>query len=252
MTAGRCLGRKPTRRDARTLRLASYLRLAELPPPPPARDWSSKAAPNWGQMLNDQIGDCTCAAAGHLIQAWSANRGAEVTPSNVDIQVAYSAITGYTPSDPTTDTGAVELDVLNYWRATGIAGQRIGAYAAVSPQNQAHVEAAINLFGGAYLGLALPISAQDQTVWDVETGAEMIPDDSPGSWGGHAVCAVGYDAAHVLLVTWGAIKVATWPWFRLYCEEAYALIDPAWVDGTTPAPSGFDLAQLQADLAAIA
>ena len=50
---------------------------------------------------------------------------------------------------------------------------------------------AIWLFGGAYIGVELPISAQRQEVWDVP--ANPGPDDEPGSWGGHAVYLVGYD-----------------------------------------------------------
>ena len=33
-------------------------------------------------MLNDSIGDCTCAAAGHLIMEWTANAGKEVVPAD--------------------------------------------------------------------------------------------------------------------------------------------------------------------------
>jgi hypothetical protein len=247
VNTGRCLGKLAPRRDARTLRFASYVKLAALPPAPPARDWSSKAAPAWGMMRNDELGDCTCAAAGHLIQAWTANHGAEVTPDDDAIVAAYSAITGYTPSDPSTDQGGVELDVLNYWRSTGIAGQKIGAYASVDALSMDHVKAAINCFGGVYLGAALPLAAQNQTIWDV--GGDG--DQEPGSWGGHAMAAVGYTPAGVVLVTWGATKFATWVWWAKYVDESYALLDDAWVNGSTPAPSGFDLAALQADLAAV-
>ena len=38
---------------------------------------------------------------------------------------------GFRPGDPSTDRGAYALDVLNYWRQSGIAGHRIAAYAAV-------------------------------------------------------------------------------------------------------------------------
>ena len=53
------------------------------------------------------------------------------------------------------------------------------------------VAAAIWLFGGAYIGVEFPITAQNQDVWDVP--AKPGPKDEPGSWGGHAVYLVGYD-----------------------------------------------------------
>src|SRR6185312_120177 len=110
----------------------------------------------------------------------------EVTPSDDDIVGAYSAITGYTPSRPETDQGAVELDVLAYWQRTGIAGHQIGAYASLDVLSMDHVRCAVNLFGGVYIGAALPLSAQSQTVWDVVDG----PSGESGTWGGHAMAVV--------------------------------------------------------------
>jgi len=59
------------------------------------------------------------------------------------------------------------------------------------PSTPHPIAQAIWLFGGAYIGVELPISAQRQDVWDVP--ANPGPDDEPGSWGGHAVYLVGYD-----------------------------------------------------------
>ena len=68
-----------------------------LAPPPPTQDWGSKVGAGWGMMGNDKVGDCTCAAAGHLVMDWTANTGKEVVPSSQQIVAAYSAITGYNP-----------------------------------------------------------------------------------------------------------------------------------------------------------
>ena len=58
-------------------------------------------------MDNDQIGDCTCAAAGHLIMEWTANAQSKmVTPTDKQIVAAYSAITGYNPTTGANDNGA--------------------------------------------------------------------------------------------------------------------------------------------------
>jgi hypothetical protein len=112
-------------------------------------------------MENDQLGDCTCAAAGHLIMEWTKNaQSTMVTPTDDQIVAAYSAITGYNPQTGANDNGAVEVDVLNYWRQTGIAGHQIQAYMALEPSNHQHVMDAVWIFGGCYIGLALPKSAQ--------------------------------------------------------------------------------------------
>jgi hypothetical protein len=51
---------------------------------------------------------------------------------------------------------------------------------------------AIWLFGGAYIGVELPVRAQTQEIWDVP--ATLTADDQSGSWGGHAIYLVGYDS----------------------------------------------------------
>jgi hypothetical protein len=42
-----------------------------------------------------------------------------------------------------------------------------------------------------------------------------------------------------------------WAAFPLYVEEAYGIIAPEWVNDTTKAPNGFDMASLVQDLNAI-
>ena len=105
------LGKRPPRLDARTLQLAKYLRQGTaLPPAPPSIDWTAKIS-SWPMMANDTLGDCTCAAAGHMIECWTANLGDAFTPTNSQIIAAYSATGDYVVGDPATDNGAVELDV---------------------------------------------------------------------------------------------------------------------------------------------
>lgn len=248
----RKLGKLPPRRDARTLKLAKYLRKGTvLPPASPAIDWTVKVR-SWPTMANDTLGDCTCAAAGHMIECWTANLGDAFTPSSAQIVAAYSATSGYVPGDPATDNGAVELDVLNYWRQQGIAGHKIDAYAAFDPRNAECGRQAIALFGGAYIGLALPLFAQQQDVWDVPSLWFRLRGQSvPGSWGGHAVPVLAYDSSGLTCITWGAKKRMTWEFFVQYCDEAYALLSLDWLSEQGTDPSGLDFVQLSADLAAI-
>ncbi len=203
------LGKKSPRHDPRTLQFATYVEPSALPAPPPSVDYSTAVKVPWGMMRNDTVGDCTCAAAGHLIMEWTANVGSEVTPGDPEVIAAYAAITGYDPKTGAHDDGAVETDVLNYWRKTGIGGHKILAYTALEPSNRQHVKDAVDLFGGCYIGLALPTSAQTQTVWSVPPGGAVGP-GAPGSWGGHAVPVVAYDSHGPTVITWGAPKRMTW------------------------------------------
>lgn len=199
----------------------------------------------WGMMRNDQIGCCTVAAAAHLIQTWTAHTGRLITPTDGSVVAAYSAITGYTPDRPETDAGANMLDVLKFWRASGIDRHRITAFAAVD-RDPTHIKIAANMFGGLYVGANLPLSAQRQPGWIMP--AVMTPDDRAGSWGGHAMELVGYDRSGVTFVTWGREQKASWSWVAGYVDEVYACISPEWIDAHQRAPSGFELDQMLADL----
>lgn len=239
-------GKKAPRHDKRTLALANYLDFDALPAAPASVNWAAKVT-NLGMMQNDSIGDCTLAGAGHAIQTDTANNGSQVIVSDADIVTAYSAVTGYNPADPSTDQGAVETDVLNYWRKTGVGGHKIFAYTALEPKNKDHIKLAVNLFGGVYIGLALPISAQSQDVWHVAPGGSS-GSAAPGSWGGHCVEIIGYGPGGLKCITWGAVKAMTWGFWYDYCDEAYATLSQDWAVGTKQAPSGFTFAQLQTDL----
>jgi hypothetical protein len=243
------LGKRPPRHDPRTLQLANYLKLEALPAIPAAVDWSKKVA-TWPMMANDKIGDCTCAAAGHFIEEWTTIAGHVFIPPDSAIVGAYAAITGYDPETGKNDNGAQEIDVLNYWRQTGIASHQIAAFAALEPGNHEHVNASTYLFGGCYIGLALPVSAQKQTVWSVPPGGPQGP-GAPGSWGGHAVPVVAFDRIGLTVVTWGALKRMTWGFWNTYCDEAYAALSEDWLDPKKVAPNGFDLNALKQDLDAV-
>jgi len=243
------LGKAVARHDPRALLLASYI-APSLPTPPDSFDLTKKVA-SWGMMDNDQIGDCTCAAAGHLIMEWTANAGKKmVTPTDKQIVAAYSAVTGYNPVTGANDNGAQEVDVLNYWRQTGIAGHKIGAYVSLEPANHHHIMDSVYVFEGCYIGVQLPVSAKAQTQnhqpWSVPPGGST-GDGKPGSWGGHAIPVMAYDARGVTVVTWGALQSMTWSFWEAYC--AYAILSNDYLTGKKTTPQGFNLQQLRADLA---
>lgn len=243
------LGKLVPKHDARTLQFDKYLQTAALPKIPASKDWSGKV-PQWLMLANDRLGDCTCAAAGHMIMDWSSNASTEIIPTDADVITAYSAVSGYDPSTGENDNGAVELDVLNYWRKTGIASHKIFAYAALQPRNHSHIKAAVYLFGGVYIGLALPLSAQNQDIWDIPAGG-FAGNGRPGSWGGHAVNICAFDANYVTVVTWGALKKVTWKFLDHYMDEAYSVLSQDFIDSKGIAPNAIDWSALQSDLKSI-
>jgi hypothetical protein len=237
------LGKLPVRMDVRTLRLRKYLDQTKLPVPPESLDLTERVT-SWPMYANDRIGDCTTAAAGHMIEAWTAAAvGQAIEISEQSVLTAFDAVKVVDPFSG--EEGAIELDVLRYWRKTGIGRHKIGAFAAVPIHDPLLVRTGAWLFGGLYIGLSLPATAQAQDVWDW-TGS-LSGDAKPGTWGGHAVDVVRYDAGSLTVVTWGRLQEMTWSFWDRYCDEAYCIVTNDFLrEGVSP--DGFDLATLKADL----
>jgi hypothetical protein len=96
-----------------------------------------------------------------------------------------------TPATGSGDTGTVALDILNYWRKTGIGQHTIQADAALESGNHVHIRATVYLFGGCYVGLALPKTAREHLVWSASPEG-TTGNAAPNWWGGHAVPVVAY------------------------------------------------------------
>lgn len=246
MPDNRCLGKKAKREDPRTMRLSAY-GLASLPAPPPAYDPRAKVT-SLGVMLNDQLGDCAIAAPGHLIQIWTAELGNQVIVPDSVIESVYRAVGGYVPGDPSTDGGCVMIDVLNYWRQTGIAEHTIKVYGELS-KTQGQLQRGVYYFGGVYMGFALPAAIQGASEWAV------VPDGSadkvPGSWGGHAVCAGAYDDTGFWVVSWGDWVHVTWEFLAAYCDEMYVTLTPDQFNPQGTNPLGLNLGAMNQEFAAI-
>jgi hypothetical protein len=256
----RKLGKHAPRFDSRVPRLERHLERAALPAPPPKKDWpaAGKLSAAWGMMLNDQLGDCVIAAKGHAIMLWTALTGLhrEVVLPDATILAGYEAVGGYVPGNPNTDNGCDMLTAAQYFQATGFGGHRISAFAALGTGRQlniSHWQEAINLFAIVDIGLALPLAWQSKTsagaVWDVDPRGSTRGEWAPGSWGGHDVPLVGYDAAAKTyqLITWGQPQYITEAALRTYCDEAYTYLSPDWIYNGS-APNLYKLSDLQADL----
>jgi len=244
------LGKQRPKFDSRTLQFGAYL-TKELPPPPPSIDYT-KPVTAWPMMANDQFGDCTCAAAGHMIEEWTANTGEEVILTDTQVLKAYDHF-----SHGNADAGASMLDVLKYWRKSGIGGDKITAFAELEPKNNGQLQDSVSIFGAAYIGVALPNFAVKpgtdflQTPWIVP-GTGPVGDAAPNPDNGHCVPAVGYDQRFIYVVTWGALKTMSWQFYDAYADESFAVLSPDWINkkvGTSP--SGFNMDALTQDLEAV-
>jgi hypothetical protein len=243
-----CLGKEHAVFDSRTLRFGAYL-TAALPVAPDSVNWG-KNVKSWPMYLNDKYGDCTCAAAGHMIQNWGAAVGKKKKPSDKQILKFYEHF-----ATPGPKTRCHMLKVLKYWRSTGLAGDKITAFAQLEPRNDTEVKDAVWIFGGCYIGVKLPKFAhaaaqQGRDVPWVVPPQGPVGDAAPDANGHHCIPAVAYDSRNLYIVTWGMVKSMSWQFYTAYADEAYAILSADFLS-KHKTPAGFDMAQLTNDLAEI-
>ena len=206
--------------DARNIKLSSIL--LQLPPYPPSYDVDiayQNLTDNF-MFKNDIYGDCVIAGRAHQTLRFELFEQNKIIPiTDKDVTDEYFGETGGG------DTGLDIVTSLNKWRQWGWVTAdnlySIYAYAQVNVLDKNECMAACYLFNGLYIGLRLPLSAQNQDVWDVATG----PDGQPDTWGGHCVYVVAYDSEGLTCITWGHRQRMTWAFLQTYCDQAFAVID---------------------------
>lgn len=244
-------GRLPKIEDERTFRIANYLKAENLTKIPKQYNWGKKINPNnWGDLGNLKINNCTCAVAGHLIMAWSSNTGRLKRPTTRSIINTYAEVSNYNPKTNENDEGIESIKVLKYWRKNNIAGYKIVAFAKLEDKNRQQLMSTIYLFGGCYVGLNLPKTAEKQ--WKT-TGKWTIPrtnkkaDAKSGTWFSHAVLITGYKGEDLRIITWGEEMIMTMDFWEAYSEESYAVFSEVFIkyDKT---PTGIDVDILKNDI----
>jgi hypothetical protein len=246
------LGKRPgTVQDERTLRFAA-LATPELPAP--TKTWRiAKAFHDWPMYGNDRYGDCGSASLnGHRViaQEWSASQRDPLgPPTEAQVVDAYWRITGGI------DSGIYLIDGLKDARRFGVGRENDGtphtitAYARVDHANRDEVRTAARLFGGLYLGLALPETAEREIAADKPWAATTGPGSELYSWGGHAVWLIEYDERRARVATWGGEQWMTWAWWDRFVDEAWAVVSEDQFNRLGRTPQGLDVPALEQFLA---
>ena len=232
-----CYGRLPATRPAALKDLEVYAK-GKLPTPPPTREVPNAVYPIDG---NARLGDCTIAGVAHLIEAWNVETGEhDHVPSPGEIEQTYFALTGGA------DSGLNENNVLQTWHTKGLFGSKIAGYAPVNPRNLLQLHQAVAFYGGCYLGIECPVSAQEQ----FQAGEPWTYTGAPVE-GGHCVVALGYGPNGGLhCATWGGIAVLEASFLAHYLDEAWCILPRQMIEAKGDA-LGLDLKSLEADLARV-
>lgn len=243
----RQLGRLPEDPQRPRLLLKHFLRGDYKGAIPDVVDYAARVTA-WPMFLNDRLGDCTAADAGHAVQLWTTyGQGQTVTVSDDDVLAFYSGSTGYVSGRPETDQGGTMQEVNEYFRATGMAGRTIEAFFRVDTRDLDEVRAALYLFGSVSIGMAFPVFAMDQhlagAAWDIPPRGSHANTKIDG---GHDVLVVGATkGGNVKVITWGTVQEVTPAFWRKYMEEAWARVETDWASKTGVAPANaLDVRQL--------
>jgi len=252
------LGRLARTHDKRIPMLHTLMAGMAPQPVKPEVDYTKGMPSNLGMMLNDTLGDCTCAAYYHAIQVWTFNAlKSMVTEPDPDVEALYEQACGYKPAQGGEGPGGNEQHVLTFilkkGAPSGPGGQQrhqIDAFVEVDVQNVDNIKRAIYDCGVAYIGFNVPqyIMPPGQNplpVWDVEPKADNT------IVGGHAVVLAGYNAAGARLISWGNYYTMTWAFFAKFVDEAYAIADPDWLSTKKTTPGGLSLQQLEQAMKAL-
>ena len=224
-----------------------------LPPAPDFDNTASSLAAQQDILGNDELGDCTAAGGGHIIDSVTAGAGVPSVITPAQAIAFYSLSTGYVPGQPATDQGGDEVQVCTTWRDKGYDGagaHAITGWACVDDFDPAFVKSVAWLFP-LYFGIELATPWTQITgpgyVWDV--GAPPNPQD------GHCVVGLGGNSQGILINSWGYIGTMTYAAIAQFCADSaggnlFAILTQESINAATQlAPSGFDWATLQADLA---
>ena len=242
------LGKKEYKPSDKDFKYSKYVDLVKLPTYPNVFG-HQKMFNDWGMLGNDTVGDCVFAGADHETMIWTNEGKNPAKFTNTCALSDYSNVTGYNPKDPNTDRGTDVREALTYRRSTGIkdskgSRHKIGAFLLLDQKNMNHVLTSAYLFSAVGIGLRFPDSAMDQfkqnKPWTVVNG----PDPTEG----HYVPIVGFDGKYLYCITWGKTQAMSINFFLKYCDEAWAILSKEYLVNNK-SPEGFDLKQLEQDLA---
>jgi hypothetical protein len=255
------LGRLPRAHDPTIPHLSALLAGKTVEAPPPSVDYTHgmPQAPNkFGTMLNDTLGDCTCAAFYHARQVWTHHGGgATQTAPDQDVELLYEGACGYKPSQGGEGPGGNEQHVLKYIHTAGAPigkdgppVEKILGFVEVDPRIIDDVKRTIYESGVAYIGFNVPANIMPDNAPPLEEWT--VAPGNPKIVGGHAVVLPGYTADYAIVISWGQLYKMTWQFFSKYVDEVYAITDTSWTasakNGKLTLPAGLTLAELKAQM----
>ena len=198
-------------------------------------------------MLNDPLGDCTIAGFGHAIQVWTANTGPRSPSPTPPSKTTTRNGTVTSPATHPLTEGGIELDVLNDWQKQGF-----GTFPHSLRRSQV-----LHLTRSASPSPSSAASISDSPAHHradpgcLGRGSQRRRQGQARQLGRSLRLRSQIRSERLHLHHLGQLKTMTLAFWKKYCDEAHTLLTQDWISANG-SPSGFNQAQLQADLKAIA
>ena len=244
-------GRQPRTNDPRVPHLSALKMMPNTPEPnfPVKFNNADRLPGSVGAMLNDRLGDCTCAALYHAIQLWtSMAQPAVVTEPDDCVLQAYREVGGY-DGTPQTDHGAVIQNVLKWATNTGVpiyGGGRypLSGFFEVDTRIMTDIAETIYEFGCCSIGILIPQGFMPpHNLWT------RVPNAGPTEFG-HNIILTGADFSNPNNPVFNGISWGTKQWvidkafIDAYVDEGYGMISGAWIQATGKTPYNLSWTEL--------
>src|SRR5208283_1091325 len=152
------LSRRPPTSEARSFLSRELLKQVALPTPPDSITIPASCALGLSKvMMNDQLGCCVISQHGHYLANITSQAGAPFIYSDAQIIADYSAVGGYVPGNPWTDSGCNVSDDIAYLISTGFAdGSKLLGSIDIDPSNKLALQQATFITNELCFGIAMP------------------------------------------------------------------------------------------------
>lgn len=199
------LGKKPARPGAIRLAYNRYAKVPNLPTPPTDFGHYGLVDPNWGILMNDQLGCCVISGGEHETMMLVKEAGGTASFDDKSTVINYSII-GHYDGTPETDQGSDMEYAARIRRKQGLLDangnhHKIVAYTAVAYNNLAELAVTTFLYGATGLGVIVTEAQMEQFAagqpWDYVANSKEL--------GGHYVPIVGRKDGLFYIVTWGKL-----------------------------------------------
>jgi len=230
--------------NLKALPLSNYMSPKAMAYPPVCSWWRPI---EFGMLGNDTVGDCVIAYMLHQIMIWNsvAHAGSPQLFTTAEALQIYSAITGYDPSDPSTDQGTDPGAALDYWQKNTLLGHSIAGYVNLDISNIDQLRFAIYTFGG--IGFSFNVPAYIMGIpggksWSLVSGADTSIE------GGHQVGIMDYGRNGFRENCWNTTNTFNPDFIGEFGAAAQAVVSEEWIKESGVSPTGLDLSGLLADL----